>query len=328
MGLLVDGAWQEDSAGKEFGSRSTNGHFIRKATAFHNYITADGSPGPTGKGGFPSRARPLSSLRFAGLPVGPSHADLPKAQKAGGCDLGFHNRAAVRQEGWEFGTEPGATLDTVNSEPTVADIYVLGDPHYTGRASVPVLWDKQQRIVVNNKSSEIIRMLNSAFDAFTDVRTDYYPADLREEIDAINDIIFRPSTTASIAQAFPRRRPLTKKPPGRFSARSTSWRSGCRGNVSLSDRKPKRTGGCSPRSFDRCGLLQPFQMQLAAHHRLSEFFELSSRSLSSAGRCRTVNLDNIKRHYYGSHRHVNPTGIVPIGPLLDFAAPHDRGRFG
>ena len=80
-----------------------------------------------------------------------------------------------------------ATLDTVNGEPTVADIYVLGDPHYTGRASVPVLWDKKQRIVVNNESSEIIRMLNSAFDAFTDVRTDYYPADLRDEIDAIND---------------------------------------------------------------------------------------------------------------------------------------------
>ena len=80
------------------------------------------------------------------------------------------------KKGWEFGTEPGATLDTVNGKSAVADIYVLSDPRYSGRASVPVLWDKKQRVVVNNESSEIIRMLNSAFDAFTDVRTDFYPA--------------------------------------------------------------------------------------------------------------------------------------------------------
>jgi glutathionyl-hydroquinone reductase len=98
--------------------------------------------------------------------------------------------ALLGKKGWEFGTEPGATLDTVNGKPVLADIYVLADPHYSGRASVPVLWDKKQRTIVNNESSEIIRMLNSAFDAFTDVRTDYYPAELRPEIDRINELVY------------------------------------------------------------------------------------------------------------------------------------------
>jgi glutathionyl-hydroquinone reductase len=110
--------------------------------------------------------------------VGPSHADLPQAEATRRRDFGLGHRGAVRQKGWEFGTEPGATLDTVNGKSVLADVYVLGDPHYSGRASVPVLWDKKQRTIVNNESSEIIRMLNSAFDAFTDVRTDYYPVEL------------------------------------------------------------------------------------------------------------------------------------------------------
>ena len=98
--------------------------------------------------------------------------------------------ALLGKKGWEFGTEPGATLDTVNGKSAVADIYILSDPRYTGRASVPVLWDKKQKVVVNNESSEIIRMLNSAFDALTDVHTDFYPAELRGEIDRINGVIY------------------------------------------------------------------------------------------------------------------------------------------
>ena len=92
--------------------------------------------------------------------------------------------------GWEFGTAPGAPPDNVNGKTTLAEIYLLADPHYTGRVSVPVLWDKKRRTIVNNESSEIIRMLNSAFDAFTDAHTDYYPAALRAEIDRINDLVY------------------------------------------------------------------------------------------------------------------------------------------
>ena len=187
MGLLVDGAWQEDSAGKEFGSRTADGHFVRKATAFHNYITADGSPGPTGKGGFPAERGRYHLYVALACPWAHRTLIFRKLKKLEDVISVSITVPLFGKQGWEFGTEPGATLDTVNGKPAIADIYVLGDPHYTGRASVPVLWDKAQRVVVNNKSSEIIRMLNSAFDAFTNVRTDYYPSNLRPEIDGIND---------------------------------------------------------------------------------------------------------------------------------------------
>ena len=153
--------------------------------------------------------------------------------------------------GWEFGTGPGATLDTVNGKSTLAEIYLLADPHYTGRVSVPVLWDKKRRTIVNNESSEIIRMLNSAFEAFTDVHTDYYPAALRAEIDRINDLIYRHRQQRRLSRRLRHhaRRP-TKKPRARCSRRSISSKSGCRGSAIWSGgRSPKRTGGCSPRSF-------------------------------------------------------------------------------
>src|SRR5271156_868410 len=190
MGLLVDGAWQEDNAGKEFGSRTTDGHFVRKPTAFHTYITADGSPGPTGRGGFPAERDRYHLYVALACPWAHRTLIFRKLKKLEDVISVSVTVPLFGKKGWEFGTEPGATLDTINGKSTIADVYVLGDPHYSGRASVPVFWDKQRSVVVNNESSEIIRMLNSAFDAFTDVRTDYYPAKLRPEIDRINDLVY------------------------------------------------------------------------------------------------------------------------------------------
>jgi len=184
MGLLVDGAWQDVDM------RVQEGRFVRKPTAFHNYITADGSPGPTGKGGFAAE-RDCYHL-YVSLACPWAHRTLifRKLKKLESVISVSVTVALLGKKGWEFGTEPGATLDTINGKSVLADVYVRADPHYSGRASVPVLWDKKQRTIVNNESSEIIRMLNSAFDAFTDVRTDYYPADLRGEIDRVNDLVY------------------------------------------------------------------------------------------------------------------------------------------
>jgi glutathionyl-hydroquinone reductase len=329
MGLLVDGAWQEDSAGKEFGSRSTNGHFIRKATAFHNYITADGSPGPSGKGGFPAERGRYHLYVSLACPWAHRTLIFRKLKKLEDVISVSITVPLFGKKGWEFGTEPGATLDTVNGEPTIADIYVLGDPHYTGRASVPVLWDKQQRIVVNNESSEIIRMLNSAFDAFTDVRTDYYPADLRKEIDAINDIIY-PTVNNGVYRSG-------------FSTTQAAYEEAAWALFATLDKLEERlsrqrflVGPQTEADWRLFTTLVRFDAVYYSHfkcnlRRIIDYPNLSNylRDLYQVpGVAETVNLDHIKRHYYGSHRHVNPTGIVPIGPLLDFAAPHDRGRFG
>src|ERR1700728_3889537 len=184
MGLLVDGAWQDVDM------RTQDGRFIRKPTVFHNYVTADGSPGPTGKGGFPAERGRYHLYVSLACPWAHRTLIFRKLKKLDDVISVSVTVPLFGKKGWEFGTESGATLDTVNGKSTVADIYVLGDPHYSGRASVPVLWDKKQGVVVNNESSEIIRMFNSAFDAFTGVRADYYPAALRPEIDRINDLVY------------------------------------------------------------------------------------------------------------------------------------------
>ena len=185
--------------------------------------------------------------------------------------------------GWEFGTAPGTTPDTANGKSTMAEVYLLADPHYTGRVSVPVLWDKTRRTIVNNESAEIIRMLNAAFDAFTEVKTDYYPRPLRAEIDRINDLVY-PNVNNGVYRAG-------------FATSQAAYEEAARGVFTALDqleqalsgqrylaatRSPKRIGGCSRRSFASTRLLQPFQMQPAPHHRLSQSVELSARALSGA----------------------------------------------
>ena len=329
MGLLVDGAWQEDSAGKEFGSRTTDGHFVRKATAFHNYITADGSPGPTGKGGFPAERGRYHLYVALACPWAHRTLIFRKLKKLEDVISVSITVPLFGKQGWEFGTEPGATLDTVNGKPAIADIYVLGDPHYTGRASVPVLWDKAQRVVVNNKSSEIIRMLNSAFDAFTNVRTDYYPSNLRPEIDGINDVIY-----ATVNNGVYR---------AGFSTTQAAYEEAAWALFATLDKLEERlsrqrflVGPLTEADWRLFTTLIRFDAVYYSHfkcnlRRIVDYPNLSNylRDLYQVpGIAETVNLDHIKQHYYGSHRNVNPTGIVPIGPLLDFAAPHNRGRFG
>jgi glutathionyl-hydroquinone reductase len=329
MGLLVDGAWQDDNAGKEFGSRTKDGHFVRKATAFHNYVTADGGPGPTGKGGFPAERGRYHLYVSLACPWAHRTLIFRKLKKLEDVISVSVTVPLFGKQGWEFGTEPGATLDAINGKSTIADIYVLADPHYTGRASVPVLWDKEQRVVVNNESSEIVRMLNSAFEAFTDVRTDYYPANLRSEIDGINDIIYATVNNGVYRSGF-------STTQGAYE--EAAW--------ALFGTLDKVEGRLSQQRF----LVGPqteadwrlfttlirFDAVYYSHfkcnlRRIMDYPNLDNylRDLYQVpGVAETVNLDHIKRHYYGSHRHVNPTGIVPIGPLLDFNEPHDRGRFG
>ena len=237
--------------------------------------------------------------------------------------------ALFGKKGWEFGTEPGATLDTVNHKSAVADIYVLSDPNYSGRASVPVLWDKKQRVIVNNESSEIIRMLNSAFDAFTDVRTDFYPAELRGEIDRINGIVYETVNNGVYRSG--------------FSVTQAAYEEAAREVFATLDQLEQRLSRqrylvgtqLTEADWRLFTTLVRFDAVYYSHfkcnlRRIIDYPNLSNylRDLYQVpGVADTVSLDHIKRHYYGSHRNVNPTGIVPIGPLLDFTRPHDRNRF-
>jgi glutathionyl-hydroquinone reductase len=322
MGLLVDGAWQDVD------TRTKDGHFVRRATAFHNFVTADGSPGPAGKGGF--AAEPGRYHLYVSLACPWAHRTLifRKLKKLEDIISVSVTVPLFGKTGWEFGTEPGATLDTVNGKSTIADIYVLGDPHYSGRASVPVLWDKKTRTVVNNESSEIIRMFNSAFDAFTDVRTDYYPVALRAEIDRINAIVYETVNNGVYRAGF-----ATTQAAYEEAARAL-FATLDRLEELLSRQRYLVAGQMTEADWRLFTTLVRFDAVYYSHfkcnlRRIVDYPNLWNylRDLHQVPRVAdTVSLDHIKRHYYGSHRNVNPTGIVPIGPVIDFTLPHDRAR--
>jgi putative glutathione S-transferase len=231
--------------------------------------------------------------------------------------------------GWWFGTSPGTTPDTVNGASELAEIYLRAEPRYTGRVSVPVLWDKERRTIVNNESAEIIRMLNGAFGRFTNVRTDYYPAALRDEIDRVNALVYE-NVNNGVYRAG-------------FATSQQAYEDAFRALFGALDELERRLSRqrylvgkeITEADWRLFTTLVRFDAVYYSHfkcnlRRIIDYPNLSNylRDLyQQPDIAATVNIDQIKRHYYASQRHVNPTGIVPLGPQLDFLAPHDRGRF-
>src|SRR5580704_3671358 len=324
MGLLVDGVWQEDA------SRTTDGRFVRPTTTFRNFVTPDGSPGPTGEDGFAAERGRYHLYISLACPW--AHRTLIVRDLKHLDDVISVSIAAplYGKTGWEFSAERGGTGDNVNGKATLAEIYLLADQHYTGRVSVPVLWDKKRRTIVNNESSEIIRMLNSAFDAFTDVHTDYYPAELRGEIDAVNELVY-PNINNGVYRAG-------------FATSQQAYEEAACGVFAAFDKIEERLvrqrylagRQLTEADWRLFTTLVRFDTVYYSHfkcnlRRVADYPNLwnYTRDLYQVpGIAETVSIDHIKRHYYGSQRQVNPTGIVPIGPTIDFAAPHDRNRFG
>jgi glutathionyl-hydroquinone reductase len=323
MGLLVDGVWQEDV------SRTTNGRFNRPATAYHEFVTPNGGPGPVGKGGFPAEVGRYHLYISLACPWAHRTLILHKLKKLDNVISLSIAEPLYGKTGWEFSTMHGATPDTVNGKSTLAEIYLIADPHYTGRVSVPTFWDKKRHTIVNNESSEIIRMLNSAFDAFTDVRTDYYPTELRTEIDRVNELIY-PNINNGVYRAG-------------FATSQAAYEEAARGIFAALDQLEARLSHqrylvgrqITEADWRLFTTLIRFDTVYYSHfkcnlRRIADYPNLWNylRDLYRVpGIAETVSIDHIKRHYYGSQRQVNPTGIVPIGPIIDFTEPHDRGRF-
>jgi len=323
MGLLVNGAWQEDI------SRTKDGRFIRPDTSFRNFVTADGAPGPAGEGGFAAERGRYHLYVSLACPWAHRTLIFRKLKKLDDVISVSVTEPLYGKTGWEFGSARGGTRDEVNGKSTLAEIYLLADPHYTGRVSVPVLWDKKRRTIVNNESSEIIRMLNSAFDALTDARADYYPAPLRGEIDRVNDLVY-----ANINNGVYRAGFATSQQAYEEAARAI-FAAFDELEARLSQQRYLVGRQLSEADWRLFTTLIRFDTVYYGHfkcnlRRLADYANLwnYTRELYQVpGIAETVSIDHIKRHYYGSQRQVNPTGIVPIGPLIDFDAPHDRARF-
>jgi putative glutathione S-transferase len=233
------------------------------------------------------------------------------------------------EDGWTFDKDTGSSGDAVNGAQKLQEIYLRANPAYTGRVSVPVLLDRKRNTIVNNESSEIIRMFNSAFDTLTNERTDYYPADRRREIESVNELVY-----ANINNGVYR---------AGFATTQAAYEEAFRGVFTTLDELERRLSRqryvAAPRITEAdwrlFATLIRFDAVYYSHfkcnlRRIEDYPNLSNyvRDLYQVpGVAETVSLNHIKRHYYGSQRKVNPTGIVPLGPALDFSAPHDRARF-
>jgi glutathionyl-hydroquinone reductase len=325
MGLLIDGVWHD----KWYDTEASGGRFERQESKFRNWVTADGAAGPSGESGFAAEAERYHLYVSLACPWAHRTIILRKL-KALEPIIGLSVVSPLMgDKGWTFDEAEGSSGDVINHAETLADIYRLADPRFTGRVTVPVLWDKKRRTIVNNESAEIIRMLNSAFDAFTERPEDYYPSALRKEIDAVNAMVYR-NVNNGVYRAG-------------FATKQAAYKEAFDSLFSTLDKLEQRLSHQRYLAGDQLTeadwrfftTLIRFDAVYYGHFKcnLKRIVDYPSlwnylRDLYQIpGVAETVSLDHIKRHYYWSHTQINPTRIVPLGPEVDFASPHDRGRF-
>ena len=306
---------------------TTPGSFIRSASAFRNWITPDGAPGPSGEGGFPAEAGRYHLYVSLACPWAHRTLMFLKLKGLEGMVSVSVVNWLMLERGWSFAPGPGVVADEVNHAQFMRQIYQLADGDYSGRYTVPVLWDKRRGSIVNNESSEIIRMFNSAFDGIGAAAGDYYPAALRAEIDAINarvydtlnNGVYRSGFAASQAAYEEAVYPLFE---------TLDWL-----EELLGRRRYLLGERLTEADIRLFATLVRFDAVYVGHfkcnlRRLVDYPNLwnYTRELyQMPGIVDTVNFQHIKGHYYQSHRGLNPFAVVPAGPVLDFMAPHNRG---
>lgn len=325
MGKLVDGVWQD----VWYDTKATGGRFVRKDSSFRDGVTADGTPIREGGRSFAAEAGRYHLYVSLACPW--AHRTLIVRALKGleaMIDVSVVNWLML-DRGWTFDPAPGVVPDTVNHARNLYEVYVKADPHYTGRVTVPILWDKQTGSIVNNESSEIIRMFNSAFDGLGALPGDFYPEALREEIDAVNARVYDTVNNGVYKAGFATSQDAYEEVFGQLFA-SLDW---------LEERLSRQrwlVGDAMTEADIRLfTTLIRFDPVYVGHfkcnlRRIADYPSLQAylRDIyQTPGVAGTVNFQHIKGHYYESHRTINPTGIVPAGPLLDLDAPHGRGDF-
>lgn len=324
MGLLVDGQWQD----QWYDTKSTGGKFQREAAQLRNWVTADGQPGPTGEGGFAaesgryhlyvSLACPWAhrTLIFRKLKQLQDHIDVSVVSPD------------MLDKGWSFNQGEGSSGDAVNRAQFLHQIYTTHNPTYSGRVTVPILWDKTRKAIVSNESADIIRMFNSAFDKLTGNRDDYWPETLRDPIESINDLVYNninngvyrcgfATTQEAYAEAY----------EDLFAALDQV-------EQRLGESRYLVGGQVTEADWRLFTTLIRFDSVYHGHfkcnrQRLEDFPNLSNyvRELYQwPGVAETVDFYHIKRHYYFSHTMINPSQVVPVGPDINYQSPHDRER--
>jgi len=328
MGIMIDGVWRADGT-----FPTTQGHFVRQQSGFRSWVTRTGEAGPSGDGGF--KAEPGRYHLYVSHACPWAHRTMifRQLKRLGGAISVSVVDPFMGENGWAFtapdGTiTPGSTPDEINGARYLYEIYAKARSGYSGRVTVPVLWDKEKRTIVNNESSEIIRMLNSSFDEWGDATLDSYPPDLRAEIDRINPVVYDnvnngvyrcgfATTQAAYEEAFD----ALFRTLGELELRLSRQRYLAGDRITEADWRLFTT-------LVRFDAVYYVHFKCNLHH-IADYPNLwnYTRELYQVpGVAGTVNLAQIKRHYYASHANINPTRIVPKGPAIDFSTQHDRDR--
>ena len=321
MGLLVDGTWVD----QWYETESNQGAFKRQESLFRDWITADGSPGPAGNGGFKAEAGRYHLYVSLACPW--AHRTLIFRQLKGLEDVISVSvvEPLMLEEGWTFST---AYPDHLYGLDTMHQIYSKAQPGLTSRVTVPVLWDKQRQTIVSNESAEIIRMLNSAFNEITGNTDDYYPADLRADIDALNDWIYPTINNGVYRAGFATtQEAYAEAYQDLFAALDDI-------ELRLSTRRYLTGEHITEADWRLFTTLLRFDAVYFGHfktnrQRIEDYDNIAAyvRDLfQQPGIAATVDIPYIKQHYYGSHKTINPTGVVPLGQEIDFSRPHNRAE--
>jgi len=323
MGLLIDGEWRD----KWYDTESTGGKFERSTSKFRNWVTADGSAGPSGKSGFQAQSGRYHLYVSYACPWA-HRALIFRALK----DLTDHISVSVvhpdmMEDGWTFATDfGGATGDTLFGSNFLRDIYIKADPNFTGRVTVPVLWDKAQNTIVSNESAEIIRMFNSAFNEITGNTDDYWPTDLREQIADINERVYETVNNGVYKAGFATSQDAYDDAVHPLFD-SLAWlESILENNRFLAGDKLTEADWRLFTTLARFDLVYHTHFK-CNHKRLTDYPNLwayTRQLYQHADIAETVHFDHIVRHYHFSQTTVNPHQIIPINPTVDFSAPHER----
>lgn len=319
MGLLINGKWHDQWY------TSKDGEFVRENAQYRNWVTADGQPGPSGNGGFAAESERYHL--FVSLACPWAHRTLIFRHLK---DLEKHIGVTIvdpkmLEHGWTF-----SEISRDNPVPDIQYLYQLYThvkPDYTGRVTVPVLWDKQRSTIVSNESSEIIRMFNSAFDTLTGNDLDFYPEALRSEIDTVNEVVYRDFNNGVYRAGFATEQSAYERAYDQVFNRLNEIDSG------LEVRRYLVGNRLTEADWRLFTTLLRFDSVYYSHfklnrQRIEDYSNLSNylRALYQIpGIANSVNFEHIKTHYYYSHSTINPTRIIPKGPDIDYTRPHNRG---
>lgn len=322
MGLLVEGKWKNEW----YETKSTGGRFERKAPSFRNWVTKDGSAGVSGIGGFKAEADRYHLYVSLACPWAHRTIIYRKLKGLEGMISMSVVNAFMGDEGWTFAPGEGVVADPILNATNVHEIYTAAQADYTGRVTVPILWDKKTNTIVSNESPEIIRMFNSAFDEVGALPGDFSPPELLAEIDELNEFIYPTINNGVYRAGFATTQEAYEEAVAEvFSALDTL-------EVRLENSRYLTGNIITEADWRLFTTLVRFDAVYVGHfkcnlRRIVDYPNIWGylRDLYQVpGIEETVAMDYIKAHYYGSHETINPTRVIPVGPDIDFHTPHGR----